>query len=175
MTEINIQRKGFAIWPWLTGALALALLVWGLAAWSRDGDDTEGLARTTPAANTGAVPTTGSETVPIDAILTRPAEYAGQTVSGTTHVAEVISDRGFWIEQQGRRMFAVIEEIPKETVDVNAGQTVRLTGRVYTPETRQQIEGSLEPDARRLAGQQPAFLYVKGTDLSIISRGSGGR
>lgn len=174
MAEIKIQHKGPTIWPWLAAALALLLLVWGWVAWSSDGDETERLAQAT-AANTAAVATAGSEAIPIAAIMARPADYANQTVSGTTQVVEVISDRGFWLEQQGRRMFAVIEEIPREIVDINPGQTVRLTGRVYTAETRQQIEGSLEPETRQMVGQQPAFLYVKGSDVSIIGRDSGRR
>lgn len=174
MAEIKIQRKSFTIWPWLVAALAVALLVWGLTDLGPDVDETERQAQTTPA-DTGAVPTSGSEAIPIVAILSRPAEYAGETVSGTAHVAEVISDRGFWVEQEGRRLFAVIEEIPKEIVDVNAGQMVRLTGIVYTAETRQQVEGTMEPDARKVAAQQPAFLYVKGTDVSIINRDPGAR
>ena len=174
MAEIKIQRRGLTIWPWLAAALAVALLAWAFAAWRTDGDDTERQARTT-AANTRAAPTTEGDDIPITAILSRPAEYANEAVSGTTHVAEVISDRGFWIEQQGRRMFAVIEEIPTETIDINAGQTLRLTGTVYTPDTRHQVEGSLEPDTRRLIEQQPAFLYVKGADVSIIRRDSSGQ
>ena len=173
MAEIKIQRKRPTVWPWVVGALLVGLVAWGLIAWPSDTDDR--YAQIAPATESGTAATAGGDDlIPIAAILSQPTQYVNETVSGTTQVAEVISDRGFWIERQGRRMFAVIDEPPRETIDINAGQTLRLTGRVYTQETLKQIEGNIEPDTRRVVEQQPAFLYIKARDVSITGRGSGG-
>ena len=64
----------------------------------------------------------------------------------------------------------MIEEMPTGTIDINGGQTVRLTGTVYTP-----TRGAGRRQPRRVVGQQPAFSYVKGADVSIIGGDSGGQ
>lgn len=30
MADINVERKGPSVWPWVIGLLVLALLIWGL-------------------------------------------------------------------------------------------------------------------------------------------------
>lgn len=30
MAEINVERKGPSLWPWILGLLTLALLIWAL-------------------------------------------------------------------------------------------------------------------------------------------------
>lgn len=31
MADINVERKGPSIWPWILGILILALVIWGVA------------------------------------------------------------------------------------------------------------------------------------------------
>lgn len=39
MADIDVERKGPSIWPWILGLLVLALLVWLLVEWLGDDDD----------------------------------------------------------------------------------------------------------------------------------------
>lgn len=169
MAEIDIQRRKRNILPWILGLILLGLVIWGLMQWM-GGDDVD--TATVPVVEDSftAVPDTAADLIPVIVIATQPAQHSGQTVSGTARVAEVISDRGFWIEQDGQRLFVVIDEPVPETIDINAGQTVRLTGTVYTAQTIDQVPGELELDARQAIQDLPAFLYVRARDISITDR-----
>lgn len=175
MADLNVERKRGASWIWwLLGLIVVALILWWLLGSGDDEDEMpavtaveEPVAATVPAA---APPAVATGVIPVVVIVADPTPYAGQSVSGTANVAEVISDRGFWIEQEGQRVFVVIDEPVPETVDINAGQTVSLTGTVYTPETMDQVPGPLEPDAQEAVQGQPAFLYVRAQDIEITER-----
>jgi uncharacterized membrane protein YccC len=52
MADIDVERKGPAIWPWLIGLLALALLIWALV--EMFGGDDEGVLEQDRAASTVA-------------------------------------------------------------------------------------------------------------------------
>lgn len=42
MADINVERKGPSIWPWIVGLIVLALLVWALLEmFGRDDDATQ--------------------------------------------------------------------------------------------------------------------------------------
>jgi len=113
--------------------------------------------------------------LPIAAILQTPADYNEQQVSGTAHVVRADSDRGFFIEVDGQQMFAVLAkgvDTPDSQVDMNADQTVRLTGTVYDAQRAGEVE-ELKPvsdETKGLIAQQKAFLRV--TNAEVLSRPS---
>lgn len=185
MPELDLQRKSAASYWWIPLLLLLlALFIWWLvAAWDnepevavREGAATQAtpVGTATPSATATATPGAGNaEMIPVAAILANPGNYADRTVQGTARVAEVISDRGFWIEENGQRMFVVLNEEKPEKIDINAGQTVRLSGEVSTAEKAGQLDGvqSLEADTRQVLNSQKAFLYVNAPEqISIVSR-----
>jgi hypothetical protein len=53
MADINVERKGASIWPWILGLLVAALLIWALA--GLFGDDEEEVETTDPAVEVGAL------------------------------------------------------------------------------------------------------------------------
>ena len=52
MADINVERKGASIWPWILGLLVAALLIWALA--GLFGDDGE-VETADPAVEVGVV------------------------------------------------------------------------------------------------------------------------
>lgn len=181
MAEIDIERKDRSPWMWIIGVLAALLLLWGLFE-LLDGDDdvAEGPVATEsvvtapvvdPAVVTppAAPDATAGEVIPVAVIVATPSNFANQRVSGTARVAEVVSDRGFWIEDGGQRVFAIIDEPKPEIMNVNAGQTVRLN-RAQVMTNASPVPGDLEPQARQIIQGQPAFLYVPARDLTITDR-----
>lgn len=178
MPELDIQRKSAATYWWvllLVLLLAVFIIWWLAAAWDNDPEVAvvrpEGAAA--PAGATATPGTANVEVIPVAAILAEPGSYADRTVQGTARVVQVISDRGFWIEENNQRLFVVLNEQRPETVDINAGQTVRLSGRVSTAERAGQLDGvqSLEADTREALNSQKAFLYVNAPEqISVVSR-----
>ncbi len=188
MAEINVERKDRSPWMWIIGVLAALLLIWGMVELF-DGDDdlaelpvaTEPVA-TTPMATTPVVDpaavapapapdTTAGEMIPVTVIVATPANYASLRVSGTARVAQVVSDRGFWIDDGNQRVFTIIDEPKPEIKNIRAGQTVRLDGaQVMT--NASQVPGELEPQAQQIIQGQPAFLYVRATNIFITGTAS---
>lgn len=65
MADINVERKGTSIWPWIIGLIVLALLIWLLTEMFDGGDET------TEPVTTEPVPTQPvAEPVPV---VTEPA------------------------------------------------------------------------------------------------------
>ena len=52
MADINVERKGASIWPWILGLLVAALLIWALAGLFGDDEEVEPV---DPAAEAGAL------------------------------------------------------------------------------------------------------------------------
>ena len=187
MAEINIERKeGGSILPWILGLLLLALLIWGVYEMFDDdaagdvavatapevmpatdpGMTDPGMAATAPAADVSV-----GEAIPVAAIMSAPGNYANQAVSGTARVAEVVSDRGFWIEDAGQRTFAVIDEPKPEIKNIRAGQMVRLNGaQVMT--NASQVPGQLDAQTQQIIGNQAAFIYVQAPNIFITETAS---
>lgn len=152
MAEINVEKKK-NIWPWIIGPIVVLLLIWGAIEWF-DKDDVEPynppaavIAPATdpvePIAATVSpiVAIAPSPPPPTDAdneatqvatITAGPAPFYGQPVVGTASVPSVPTDRGFWLEKDGSRMFALIAKSPnmEDAINVNAGQQLRLSGVV---------------------------------------------
>ncbi|HEX8271351.1 MAG TPA: hypothetical protein VF615_01795 [Longimicrobiaceae bacterium] len=197
MADIDIEKKekkGMGILPWILGLLLLGLILWGLTQCG-DGeeeaavmpadttvtDTTMGamaapvpmdtgmaMADTTAMGAAGAAGAAGA--LPVAQLLASPGQYASGGASGTARVTEVVSDRGFWVEEGGQRMFVVIAEpqSAERAIDINAGQTLRLSGTVREGSAAGQVTG-LEQEAVQVAQGQPAFLLVNPSDVSVAT------
>ena len=183
MAEINVERKDTSIWPWILGLLLLALLAWGVYELLNDDaevpvaeapvlpappvvDEVQPLP---PAANP-PTPIAQAPGIPVSQIIESPATWTGRRLTGEVQVTEVVSDRGFWITDQGERLFVVLNETPGEVRDINAGQTIRLTEAVVYTDVNN-IPGNLEPQARRIAQNQPVVLAVDTRNVQMLQVG----
>lgn len=188
MADIDIQRKKHFGWLWmLLGLLALALLAWILLA---DDDDAEvvttapvaapvdaGVTPVQPAAPVTGAPAAG---IPIAAILANPAEWNGRMVEGEVRVAEAVSDRGFWIEDGGQRLFVVKNESPRPGVadvqgaadtmasrSLSAGKMVRMSGTVHT--SADQVTPPIDEQTRAALANQPVFVTTNVADIQHMT------
>ncbi len=107
--------------------------------------------------------------IPVEKIRANPKGYLGKPVAGTVMVPEVPTDRGFWIEANGQRMFAVLDKsIHEDNVNVNAGQKVQLSGIVYdSAQWNRAGLGKVTPQTKKIIQNQPMFLVVK--EIKIVS------
>ncbi|MBW3570397.1 MAG: hypothetical protein KY467_04765 [Gemmatimonadetes bacterium] len=181
MADIDIERKRGGSWMWVLGLVLLALVIWLL--WGLfDGDDEAAVVEPVaapvvdevqplpPAANP-PTPVAQAAGIPVSQIIESPATWTGRTVGGEVRVTEVVSDRGFWIEDQGERLFVLINESGPETPDVNQGQTLRIREAVvYGAQNLANIPGTLEPQARQIAQGQPVVLATDGRNIEILTR-----
>lgn len=190
MAEINVERKK-NIWPWVVGLIVLLLLIWGaFELLSNDDDYVAPMAPTTapvvmdpvdpvesmPAPVVAPMPpppTDADNTViPVAMIVAGPAAYLGQPVVGTAMVPDVPTDRGFWLEQDGQRLFAVIAQSPnmEDEININPGQQVRLAGVVYDSSLASRIAGQVDAETMAIIADEPAFLLVDARNIVILDR-----
>lgn len=182
MAEIPVERKSNLTWLWVLLALILiALLIW----WAV-GDDEEPIPvreEIVGVDTPGADPITPPEPVGMEAgitigdILGNPTEYVGDDNINLTgvRVPEVPTDRGFWIEDQGQRIFAVLIDGPVEVpTDINPGQQIVIREAMARDATFiQNIPGQpLDQDTRNILQKQDVYLVVDESNIEILS-GSG--
>lgn len=186
MADIDVQRKSSTAWLWwLLGLVALAMLIWVITA----GDDNVEVASAPVAAAPGGVaevppppagtspstavaPATG---IPVSQIVGSPATWTGRTVAGEVRVTEVPTDRGFWITEQGERLFVILGDQPAERpIDIQSGQTLRISeAMVYGSENLQAIPGALDADTRSIAQGQPVVLFADEKNIQILGAAAG--
>lgn len=108
-------------------------------------------------------------------IYAAPVDYVGATVEGKAEVTKVISDRGFWVEKDGNKFFAVVrEDAPKhEMIDINKGQTVKFEGLLLEANQWQNLTGSLEKETRQTIRQRDYFIAVYHDDMTVMNKNSG--
>lgn len=191
MADINVERKrkgGPLLWllPLLVLAALLLLLLRGC---DDDEPDTAPASPDTVGADTSnAMPPVAAPQQPatgpgaagaaagalaIGDILGDPARFGGQTVGGTATVPETPSDRGFWVEANGQRIFAILAEPSEQVKDIDPGQTVRLSNaRVLRGADAAQIPQDVDAEARSTAQGQPAFLLVPANGVEIVAGGN---
>jgi hypothetical protein len=177
VADINVERKGPSIWPWIIGLIILALLIWALVE-LLGGEEEAAVAPvaepvvtevqpTVPPVNTPE-PIAQAEGVPVSQIIESPATWTGQTVGGEVTVSDVPTDRGFWIEDQGERLFVVLNDAPSEQpVNINPGQTVRLREAVIY-DNAANVPNELDPDTRSIVEGQPVFLAVDEENIEMM-------
>lgn len=193
MADINVERKK-SVWPWILGLIVVIVIIWGVFELF-DNDDID-VAEPLPAATAPAAapaiapppvttapaidepitaapmppPPTDADNTPIPVAVIVERELLGQAVVGTAMVAEVVSDRAFWLQRDDQRILAVVAGSPtmENAVDLNPGQQVRLAGVVYDNELASQIAGGLEPDIMELVAGQPAFVLVDSKNILLV-------
>lgn len=176
MAEIHIEKKKSSMaWLWiLLAILALILIVWWL--WP-EAEVVEPVAAVTPVAPITdtfvATPPPAAETPTIGAITASPQAWVGREFSGEVNVVEVPTDRGFWVEQDGQRMFALVVDQPREQpVDINPGQRLRITsGTVRDAAYLPQLPGdTLTSDTEAVVRDQPVYLVVNEDNITFLDR-----
>ena len=173
MADINVERKTGTGWLWwVLGLIILALLIWWVAA---PGD--EDVAMVEPVAEQPIVPplTTPEPIaeapgVTIADVLGNPTMYVGTDFSQEVMVADVPTDRGFWIEDQGQRLFVVINESAQAgTADVQGraaerprlreGDMIQITeGTLQDPTQLQNVAGEVDQQTQQILAGQRVFL-----------------
>lgn len=177
MADIDLERKRRSgagwLW-WVVGLLALVAVVWWV--WPDTDDEFTGdvdMERVEPV--TAPAPAGGTPGGSLGDILTNPDQYVGQSFPGAeVTVAEVPTDRGFWIEDAGERLFAVIIDEPQEQPkDINPGQTLRIDGgtlrdRGYIAE----MPGApLDAATEEILQGQDIFLVVDERYITVLEGG----
>lgn len=190
MAEIHVERKEAGIWPWILGLLLLLLLGWGIYELF-DTDVEEPVAAAVVPTAAPSVPPVTPATTPeaiaqgplcVAQVLAAPATYIGQSLGACEmRVAEVVSDRGFWVEENGQRVFVIVNEGTQtnpqpgvgdvsgpqaEKPDINAGQTVRVT-QAMVMDNVANVVGDLDQQTRDIAQQQPWFLVTDGRNIAM--------
>lgn len=178
MADIDVERKSSMSWLWwVLGLILLALLIWWLIP---DGDDDVLVTDPAPVVepmDPVAAPVPGAVGTTIADVLANPAAHAGQSFSTeTVRVAEVVSDRGFWIESNGQRLFVVKNESPEAgTADVqgpadvrparniNAGDMVQINGTLYA--SPDEVQPPLDNQTRQAMQGQAIFLQANVADI----------
>jgi hypothetical protein len=162
---------------WLVGSLLLAVLIW----WMVEATTPEARLTTIRRApdvviapreqvagarqQTPDVVQTGA--VRLSDVVMAPTRYLGREVSGDAIVERVVSDRGFWIIEGGRRLFALLHHaIPESPPDIDAGQRIRLRGVFTDPAIVDSVvSGPLAADARQSLQGQPGFILVTSVEV----------
>ena len=179
MAEIPVERKSSMTWLWILLALILlGLIIW----WATSDDDQEELVtdEIVGEETVGADPITPPEPVGLEEgvtladIVGNPNEYVGTNdFQAEVSASEVPTDRGFWIEDQGNRLFAVIIDNPQEQPkDINPGQQLRITeGMVRDASFLSQLPGApLDDDTQRILRDQDAYLVVDESNIEVLSQ-----
>lgn len=177
MANIEIQRKPSAAWLWwVVGALAIALGLWALLAGGDEDLEQAPAIGAAPVADDAqplppsATPTAQGEGITLSQIIESPGTSTGKSLAGEFRVGDVPTDRGFWIMDQGQRLFVILGDAPEEQPkDINANQTLRLTEAVvYSADQLGSIPGQLDADTRRIAEEQAVVLYVDERNVDIL-------
>jgi hypothetical protein len=191
MAEIPVERKKSNAWIWILLAVILAALLLWWAVSSSDNDDAA-LVQTEPDSassmapygsmadnvgdNAGMSPpasgATDAEALTIADIFATPDKYIGRDdFAGEVDTPKVPTDRGFWVEQKGRRMFALIVDEPSDAYkDINSGQRLRISnGMIRDASSIGSLPGKpLDADTRKILEDQPAFLVVDEKNIEIL-------
>lgn len=180
MAEIPVEKKSSMGWLWvLLALLLLALLAWWLLSDDDEAEYVEPIVAEepiTPATTPEMVGTAPG--VSIGDILGNPASYIGQDdfqAEVTVPTGAEMTDRGFFIEDEGARMFAIINDGPmEEPKDINPGQTLRISQGMLRDSTYlPQLSGdALDADTQAIIDQQDIFLVVDEDNIQILEAGN---
>ena len=180
MAKIPVEKEsGGGWWKWLLALLLLGLLIWLLIglfdtdeAGVAEGTEVEQVTpETTPASMAEPTP-------PLADILADPEDHVGNTFPDTEVTVATdreITDRGFWIQNQGNYLFVVIIDVPQEQPkDINPGATVDVThGTLRAPDDLGNLEGApLDQTTEQIARDQEIFLVVDERNITVRQPGN---
>ncbi len=139
-------------------------------------DDSGAAAKTGATPEVAGVAVVGARIIPTEMRpITNEKLFAepvpvGRMVTGTFQVDEVISDRGFWIGEGENRVFAVVrEDVPKhEMIDIDKGQSLKLTGYLVPASAASNLTGTLEKDTTQAIEKEGAFLAMHHKQVKIV-------
>lgn len=179
MADINVQRKGPSVWPWIIGLLVLALLIWALVELFEGDADPE---VTDPALEQPAMvePTVAPPlpdpmiaALPVSEIAQAPADFEGRTVSGEATVAEVVGEQGFWVEDGGERILVVFGADAAGAPEIPAGERVRITDATVVPGSGLAARGiELDERTSQAAAAEAVVLSADPSGIHIVTRGA---
>lgn len=192
MADIDIERKKRSPLPLILGLLALALLAFLLMQTCGDDEAEPAPAPVTDTTTTSAAPMPVTDTTMMGAGAAGAAgaaaagaagagwistvmagTNAGQTTGGDGMVPQTPSDRGFWIEENGQRVFAILAEPMEQMKDIDPNQRVRISNaRVMRGSESSQIPQDVDAEARQTASGQQYFLLVPSSGVEIVSGGN---
>ncbi len=184
MAEIDLEKKKGFPWIWL---LAAALLVGVLAFFLWGGEEVAEEAEVVdpteepleeeeiveedvdPAAAAGAA----AGMLPIAAILSDPQQWTTKDISGKAKVLQDPTDRGFWIEQEGKKLFVLIDPAgppgSESKPNVEENQMLSISGaKLMMKDQVDSVSGNLDKDSREIIASQDAFLVVDEKNLTIL-------
>lgn len=163
MADINVERKGPSIWPWVIGLLVLALLIWAIAEMVDTDEDVTEVAETDgveqveepPAAVPEPEPVepepgvTPDEAVELEELLPLNSDDIGRPVLIEGEVVGEPIDDGFWLRVDNDETHALFVQTPVrtedgetlETTDVESGDELEIVGVV------QRMDGQLSDRA----------------------------
>ncbi len=108
-----------------------------------------------------------SERFPLAAVMANPEEWNGRTVNGEVTVGAVPTDRGFWVEEDGRQAFFLVDPVGEESeAHIQQGQRLRISGATVHRELSS--VGEVEDEARAIIEDQAAFFVVDPSDFQIL-------
>ncbi len=131
------MKKKTTWWPWILLALVLlaALLFWLATAADDDDAVVDTTAELSDASHRATVvnddlptATVAKANYALGDVVENPTEFIGRDdFSGEVSKPSVPTDRGFWIEADGARLFAVlIDGLREVPVDINVGQKLHV-------------------------------------------------
>lgn len=173
MAEVY-EKKGTPAWVWIVGAIVALIVIWAIWTWSRPVVPVvmaPPVAAPAPMVTPVPAPAvTATAVAPIALIIAVPADYFDREISGTAQVVDVPTDRGFYLEDNGRRIFAVLgKDFTEKQVNVNPGQTVRVSGVVRASSKLDEAEvGTLQAATRDRIQKEPVYMVVK--QIEVLAR-----
>lgn len=188
MAEIPVERKSSKL-PWLLLALGIfiAILIWLFASAndenirvaSGDVAATDVVEQIDPigenALTEGELPVavTPSAQYSLADVLGDPIAYVGRDdFDDEVETPSVPTDRGFWVENDGARLFAILIDGPREApIDINPGQDLRISkGMLRDADFVGDIPGKpLDADTRAILAEQDVFLLVHEDNIEILN------
>lgn len=172
MAEIKMEKKesGGMGWLWVLIALILlALLAWWL--WP-EAEVEEPLVTATEIEAVEPLPEIVPETpeLTLSQIVASPAMYVGQTYDGVVRVTEVPTDRGFWVESDGARVFAILIDQPQESsIHIQQNTTIRMEQATVRDQTALgSLEGApLDAATEEIIRNEQVFLMVDEDNIQM--------
>lgn len=190
MAEIHVERKPRSGWAWVWVLLllvAIAVLAWLYWPDRARTETTETATMTAPATGTDpslvdTVPLPGATQPPqtmamIGEIRANPEQWVGReflgvvnvTDSGATTAPAMPPERGFWIEQDGQRLFVLVNDDPNHMpAAVTPGQPIRIRGTVRDATFIPQLGAmNLSGEADELLRSEPAYLVAEESAIEL--------
>lgn len=173
MTEIDLERGNRnRIWPWVAGLLALALVIWGVTEAMETGDDGEvETVQTLEPVEPAATLEPAGDDLTMGEIVSSPESHIGERyLPGEVEVGEVPTERGFWIEEDGERLFAVLSSDPEELDRLEEGQRLRIQEGVLQDAdyVRDWPGAPLDEETQRIAENEPVVLMVSEQNIQRL-------